>query len=138
MATIFVTEDSEEILSIIKDAMDDQHSPTIVLHCAEDYLTQRSATALLVRLGIQQSRIGFQYLQMAVSMYLQDPTVSFCKELYPTVAERYGSNAKSIERSMRAVISSAWESRDSAVWDIFASDGPPSNKVFVATVCGLL
>lgn len=140
MATILVTEDLDEIMDIIKYAIDNKHTPTILIPCSDDFLMHKSAADLLIHFGIPQNRIGFKYLQLAVVLYLKDPAVSFSKELYPTVAARLGAGrSASVERSIRSVITAAWENRNSSDWDIFpARNTPPPNKHFVATLAQLL
>ena len=139
MATIFISEDFNEIFDILKQAIDDHDVPLIVIPGTDDTILHKAVTNLLIHLGIQPSRIGFSQLRIAITLYIQDPTQSLSKELYPAVAKQFGSSSKNIERSIRAAIATAWESRDEKAWSIFPDyNAPPSNKLFIATLAQLL
>lgn len=139
MATIFVTEDLDEIMGILKQAIDDHDTPLVVIPCTDDSLLHKSAANLLIHFGIQPSRIGFEQLHLAIVLYIQDPTQILSKELYPAIAKQFGSSSKNIERSIRAAISTAWENRNIDTWQVFPDyNAPPSNKLFISTLSQLL
>lgn len=139
MATIFVTEDLDEIMGILKQAIDDHDTPLVVIPGTDDFLLYKSAANLLISFGIQPNRIGFKQLQLAITLYVQNPTQSLSKELYPAIAKQFGSSSKNIERSIRAAISTAWEIRNKDTWNVFSIyNAPPSNKLFIATLAQLL
>ena len=139
MATIFVTEDLDEIMNILKQAINDHDAPLVVIPATDDSLLYKSVANLLISFGIQPSRIGFKQLQMAIVLYIEDPLQSLSKGLYPKIAERFGSSSKNIERSIRAAITTAWETRNKDTWNIFQDySTPPSNKLFIATLAQML
>ena len=139
MATIFVTEDLDEIMGILKQAIDDHDTPLVVIPGTDDSLLHKSATNLLIHFGIQPNRIGFNQLRLAIVLYIQDSTQSLSKELYPAIAKQFGSSSKNVERSIRAAISTAWELRNRDTWNVFTVyNAPPSNKLFIATLAQML
>lgn len=140
MATIMVTDDLDEIMDIIKSAIEHQHAPVILLPCSQDFLIHRAAAKLLIRFGIPQNRIGFKQAQLAIVFHLQNPAQSYSGELYPKIAKHLGTGTvKSIEKSIRSTVAAAWENRDDSVWDVFPDyNAPPSNKLFIATLAQML
>lgn len=66
--------------------------------------------SMLYRLGVSASYIGFFYVSHAVFLSARQPErlLLVTKWLYPDVAAHYGTNAGSVERDMRTVVSAVW------------------------------
>ncbi len=77
---------------------------------------QTISAGLLLSLGFSSKLDGFQYLQAALPIYLEDTTQSITKELYASVADLYNKEAKHVERSIRTAINLAWKNRDEEKW----------------------
>ena len=102
-------------------------------------LAHREMTAeVLDTLGLSCYMTGYNLLCFAVPMFIQDPQVSFSKELYPAIADMFGNPRtwQAVEHAIRSVIHGAWKERDPNVWREFfpKDDKPPTNKHFIAAV----
>ena len=81
---------------------------------------------------------GFRYLPDAVLLLAEDRNQSLSKEVYYTLAKRYNSHFKSVERCIRTAIEKAWNNRNDAIWQAYFSGGGeplrerPSNGEFLA------
>ena len=61
---------------------------------------------LLLSLGVMPNLRGFRYLVDAVEMYAErNGDISITKELYPAIADKYGTAAIRVERNIRHSIS---------------------------------
>lgn len=69
----------------------------------------------LVSCGIMPHLRGFRYLREAIkrSIFDQEALRGITKILYPDLAKDFNTNAKSIERSMRNALDTAWRRGDS-------------------------
>lgn len=67
--------------------------------------------SLLCQLGVTANYVGFSYVSCAVLLVIQEPDCLLLatKLLYPEIAKRYKVTWKSVERSIRSVVSAAWE-----------------------------
>lgn len=65
---------------------------------------------LLYSLGITERYAGFVHLSYALHLTVRQPEqlAYITKDLYPTVARRYHTNWRSVERNIRTVIDVAW------------------------------
>ena len=99
---------------------------------------------LLITLGISTKLRGYNNLREAILQMAKKPNQSITKELYPSVARISGNSASQVERSIRSAISSAWKSRDDAVWSQFfqpSANGRlsrPTNAVFISRLADRL
>lgn len=96
-------------------------------------------------LGIPSHLEGYQQLATAISLFSRNPRQYLTKELYPAVAKKCGSkDLRSVERSIRHAVHSAWLQRDPAIWSKYFPTGPkgkipcPSNKVFICRLTQML
>lgn len=99
---------------------------------------EREATRNLIRkFGITPKYKGYYYTIDAVSLYLDiersELLVKVTKDIYPTVAKKYKTNASSVERSIRTVIGVCWDNNKELLKGI--ADCPllykPSNSEFL-------
>ena len=101
---------------------------------------QSRISGLLMMMGISVKLHGFRYLQEAIYQALVQPGQSVTKELYPHVAQVFGTAAPHVERSIRSAIGDAWKHRDSRIWQLyFPQDGEagqkhPTNAVFITRI----
>lgn len=61
---------------------------------------------VFLELGFREVTSGTGMLRYAISIW--KPGASMCKQVYPQVAERFGSTPARCERAMRHAIESAW------------------------------
>lgn len=76
-----------------------------------------AVTEIIIRMGIPAHIKGYRYLRCGVLIALRDMSVldSITKQLYPSIAKRFGTTASCVERAIRHAIASAW---DKGVGDI--------------------
>lgn len=107
----------------------------------------RSATiAILLEVGIPADHSGFEHLIEAISMYYDDPTLSFMCEIYPSVGKLYPkkANGQQVERTIRYAIEIAWRSRELEAWCRYFPpdrDGivkKPTNAEFISRIARYL
>jgi two-component system response regulator (stage 0 sporulation protein A) len=97
-------------------------------------------TQLLQTLGVPPRFSGFAYLQQAITMVVEDPSLlgQVTKMLYPTVAVQCSSSWSKVERSMRHAVESTWIRGDlTAIQALFGHSvdlnrGKPTNSSFIA------
>lgn len=76
---------------------------------------------ILLALGLRMNLLGFDYIDCAIKMLAENPSLTLTKELYPAVAAFFGVTSQSVERSIRTAIHDAWSRRNEAVWRMYFS-----------------
>ena len=82
----------------------------------------------------------------AVLRFYDDPAQAITKELYPGIADAYGSgiDPRQIESAIRAVIAEAWDNRNPKVWGYYFPHYAgkkmkrPSNMEFISEIARFL
>lgn len=71
----------------------------------------------LIYLGITPNYRGYDYIVLAMQLVFDNPErlQYVTKELYPVIAEKYNTDWRAVEHSIRITISRSWE-RDSALF----------------------
>ncbi|NLN18666.1 MAG: sporulation transcription factor Spo0A [Firmicutes bacterium] len=95
---------------------------------------------LLRRLGMPSHFLGFRYLQTAIAMVVDDPSLlnHVTRSLYSEVARQHGSSWSKVERSMRHAVEATWEKGDLvAIHGLFGhavdrDRAKPTNCAFIA------
>lgn len=98
---------------------------------------QNLTIMMLHELGVPAHRIGYKQLCAAIPCYARDDTQSLTKELYPSIARRFGyPNCGPVEHAIRLAILDGWERGRREVWEGYfpCALRPPSNKLFIATL----
>ena len=103
-------------------------------------------TNIIHEIGVPAHIKGYQYLREAIMVVVQDIDVinQIAKQLYPAIAERYGTTPSRVERAIRHAIEVAWaRGKNEAVENIFgytisASKGKPTNSEFIAMIADKL
>ena len=93
-------------------------------------------------MGVPAHVKGYQYLREAILLILDDVNLlgAVTKELYPLVADKYGTSASRVERAIRHAIELAWSrgNVDMMVnffgYTINTEKGKPTNSEFIAMV----
>ena len=65
---------------------------------------------LFLGMGIPAHIKGYQYLREGIKLVIAQPTMisGITKELYPTIAHRFGTSSSKVERAIRHAIEVAW------------------------------
>lgn len=108
--------------------------------------TETEITEVLHMLAVPAHIKGYQYLREAISLVVRDMDLinSVTKELYPTVAKRFGTTPSRAERAIRHAIEVAWDRGDVELMNNFfgytirADRGKPTNSEFIALVADKL
>lgn len=120
-----------------------------LVRCYTDIPDQQNLNAMTIHhlrmLNFPSHLDGFQYLCVALPLYVQEPQQLLTKELYPRIALLFGSqDGRAVERSIRKAIYDAWSHRDNTTWRKYFIPGPkgeiacPSNKAFICRLAELL
>ena len=98
-------------------------------------------TALLLRLGFQTHRDGYNQLLMAIPMYMKDRRQPLGKVIYAAIAKEMDLNdPRSVERSIRDVIEDYCDTGDRQLWAYLFPPksrnrtGHPANKTFISRI----
>ncbi len=103
-------------------------------------------TNVIHEIGIPAHIKGYQYLRNSIIMVVEDLDIinSITKELYPTVAENFGTTPSRVERAIRHAIEVAWDRGDPDVLNSFFgytianAKGKPTNSEFIAMIADKL
>ena len=117
-----------------------QYPKSKLLPIAEE---EEMVHGMLRALGFAGKHIGYRCLVRAICMIANNPEQQYTKELYPAVGAEFGCTWRQVERDIRTAISSAWETRNTMVWDEFFPSSTdfrkkPSNSVMISTLGQLL
>ncbi len=103
-------------------------------------------TNVIHEVGVPAHIKGYQYLREAIMMVVGDIEVinQITKQLYPDIAEKYGTTPSRVERAIRHAIEVAWgRGEQTTVESIFgytvsAQKGKPTNSEFIAMIADKL
>ena len=103
-------------------------------------LTAQTAV-LLHSLNFPTHLDGYQQLCVGIPIFARNPSLRLSKELYPQIAGHFGlPDARTVEHSIRKVVTSAWIRKNATVWSKFFpanADGEipcPTNKEFISRI----
>ena len=99
-------------------------------------------TDILHQIGVPAHIKGYHYLRDSIMMCIRRPETinAVTKELYPSVAGRYGTTPSRVERAIRHAIEVAWDRGDVDIlnsyfgYTIHNSRGKPTNSEFIAMI----
>lgn len=99
-----------------------------------DYLEIR-----LLRVGATPDYVGYPYLVDSILLVWERAEAgrNLAKLVYPVVAAKYGVNPASVERGIRTLIATLWQTGDrrSLVHLLGRDyDRPPGNSTFIGTI----
>lgn len=85
------------------------------MHKYQSY--ERELKKILIHMGITPNYRGYDYIMLAIQLSFENPArlQYVTKELYPVIAEKYNTDWRAVEHSIRITISRSWE-RDSALF----------------------
>jgi len=98
-------------------------------------------TREIQKIGFPANIKGFQYVRYAIYLMMEDDRhKSMMKEIYPAVAEKFGTTTSCVERDIRHGIENTWiHGSMSYIDEVFgftvdADKGKPTNTAFIMTV----
>ena len=90
---------------------------------------------LIRRLGVTSKYKGYYYLVEAISMAMaqEDRHIRITKDIYPYLARKYITTPSNIERDIRTVINTCWETNKSGLDKIagYPLKFKPTNSEFI-------
>lgn len=99
-------------------------------------------TSIIKELGISANLNGYHYIRYAIELMVKDINLihSITSELYPAVAQEFGTTPARAERCIRNAIELGWNKANDDLtmklfgYSISAEKGKPTNSEFLATV----
>ncbi len=103
-------------------------------------------TNVIHEVGVPAHIKGYQFLREAIIMVVNDINIinQITKELYPDIAEKFGTTPSRVERAIRHAIEVAWGRGDPKTvegifgYTISADKGKPTNSEFIAMIADKL
>lgn len=108
--------------------------------------TKHDSVVLLKKLGVNPAIKGWTYLNEAIQMSVDDPTVMemVTKVIYPTIAEKCGTTSMRVDRAMRHAVEQAFfVAPAEAISAVFGNSidprrGKATNSQFIATLVNVI
>lgn len=105
-----------------------------------------NVTDIIHQIGIPAHIKGYQYVRYAIMTVVTEPEIinAVTKQLYPRIAEHFGSTPSRVERAIRHAIEVAWDRGDIDVlnsyfgYTIHNGRGKPTNSEFIAMIADKL
>lgn len=103
-------------------------------------------TDIIHKIGVPAHIKGYHYLRESIMLAVRDTEIinSVTKQLYPTVAKKFGTTSSRVERAIRHAIEVAWDRGDVDVlnsyfgYTIHNLRGKPTNSEFIAMIADKL
>ncbi len=103
---------------------------------------EETVTGILHQIGVPAHIRGYHFLRTSIMMSIKQPEIinAVTKQLYPAVAEKYGTTPSRVERAVRHAIEVAWDRGDVDVlnsyfgYTIHNGRGKPTNSEFIAMI----
>ncbi|MCL2084075.1 MAG: sporulation transcription factor Spo0A [Oscillospiraceae bacterium] len=103
-------------------------------------------TQILHEIGVPAHIKGYRYMREAILTVIREPQIinSITKQLYPSVAKKFGTTPSRVERAIRHAIEVAWDRGDLEVlqkffgYTVSNSKGKPTNSEFIAMIADRL
>lgn len=107
---------------------------------------EEKISEIFIAIGIPPHIKGYAYLREGIRLTIERPFIinAITKELYPTIALKFGTTASKVERAIRHAIEVAWNrGRIDAINAIFGAriylgNEKPTNSEFIALVADKL
>ena len=138
----FRTEDLLERISELMSCSKKSSSAPAGKILNADSELEETVTAILHQIGVPAHIRGYHFLRTSIIMSIKQPEIinAVTKQLYPSVAEKYGTTPSRVERAVRHAIEVAWDRGDVDVlnsyfgYTIHNSRGKPTNSEFIAMI----
>ena len=107
-----------------------------------EYTLESKITEILHEVGVPAHIKGYQYLRTSILDVINNIELlgAITKELYPSIAKKYGTTPSRVERAIRHAIEVAWNrGRIETINEIFGytihnNKGKPTNSEFIAMI----
>ena len=103
-------------------------------------------TEIIHQIGVPAHIKGYHYLRESILLAVNNSDIinSVTKQLYPTVAKKFGTTSSRVERAIRHAIEVAWDRGDVDIlnsyfgYTIHNGRGKPTNSEFIAMIADKL
>ena len=103
-------------------------------------------TEIIHQIGVPAHIKGYHYLRESILLAVNNADIinSVTKQLYPTVAKKFGTTSSRVERAIRHAIEVAWDRGDVDIlnsyfgYTIHNGRGKPTNSEFIAMIADKL
>lgn len=120
--------------------------PTVLREKRSAASLDEKISNIFISIGIPPHIKGYAYLREGIKMAVEDPSIinNVTKQLYPSIAEKFGTTASKVERAIRHSIEVAWNrQRIDAINAVFGvrvyiGTDKPTNSEFIALVADKL
>lgn len=137
--------DERKVREVVEDVMKSKKNDNyqkLVEKGTDSSMLEAVVTDIIHEIGVPAHIKGYQYLRSAILMAVNDMDIlnSITKQLYPSIAEEYGTTASRVERAIRHAIEVAWgRGSMDTINDLFgytinAGRGKPTNSEFIALI----
>ena len=131
-----------EVIDYVMKAKRNDNYQNMVEPENDSTVLEAVVTDIIHEIGVPAHIKGYQYLRSAILMAVQDMDIlnSITKQLYPSIAEEYGTTSSRVERAIRHAIEVAWgRGSMDTINDLFgytinAGKGKPTNSEFIALI----
>lgn len=114
--------------------------PDSTCSASEAVPIENRVTNMIHEIGVPAHIKGYQYVRAAIAYAYEKPDVlnAITKELYPSIAEKYGTTPSRVERAIRHAIEVAWDRGDLDTLQRYFGNtvsynkGKPTNSEFIA------
>lgn len=128
----------ETLLHTLKELL----SPNVEHAAVPTGNVEEMIQGVIQRIGLPPGSKGYHYAKTAIKYLLQDRMLlqHMTTQLYPEIAEAYGSTSSRVERNIRHAVEVAWNKGDLAYierlfgYTVDAEKGKPTNTAFLAAV----
>lgn len=139
---------AERISQLVDDGTQKTHpsirQPEIQYNSTQDI--EIIVTKIFHQIGVPAHIKGYHYLREAIMLAINDIDIinSVTKELYPTVAKKFGTTSSRVERAIRHAIEVAWDRGDVDIlnsyfgYTVHNTRGKPTNSEFIALIADKL
>lgn len=122
--------------------LDVLNTNTIKIKSSKTRALEEKISNIFITVGIPAHIKGYQFLREAIKLAIESPEIinSITKKLYPSIAERFQTNASKVERAIRHAIEVAWNrGKIENINNLFGikvynSNEKPTNGEFIALV----
>ncbi len=134
----------ERMVELMKDKPKEEGS--LAVSHRKPVTLEEKISEIFISIGIPPHIKGYAYLREGIRLTVEKPYVinSVTKELYPSIAKKFGTTASKVERAIRHAIEVAWNrGRIDAINAIFGAriylgTEKPTNSEFIALVADKL
>ena len=103
-------------------------------------------TSIFLSIGIPAHIKGYQYLREGIKITIRNPEIinTITKELYPGIAQHFGTTPSKVERAIRHAIEVAWSRgrienlNEIFGYKIYNNNDKPTNGEFIALIADRL